>query len=97
MSADTRSPSRTSASISRSNRSAGARAGIEHPWVNYLEGKNAAYPATALRAALERDRAGGHGQILRKAGAIHVDADAECQTDELPAIVLDAVGSVDLR
>ena len=29
----------------------------EHPWVDYLEGRNPAYPVTALRASLERVRA----------------------------------------
>ena len=29
----------------------------EHPWVEFLEGRNPAYPVTALRASLERVRA----------------------------------------
>jgi hypothetical protein len=29
----------------------------DHPWVDFLEGRNPAYPATALRASLERVRA----------------------------------------
>jgi hypothetical protein len=29
----------------------------EHPWVDYLEGRNPAYPVTALRASLDRVRA----------------------------------------
>ena len=39
-------------SMSREDR---ALAG-EHPWVEYLEGRNPAYPVTALRASLERMR-----------------------------------------
>jgi len=40
-------------SMSREDR---ALAG-EHPWVDFLEGRNAAYPVTALRGSLERVRA----------------------------------------
>jgi hypothetical protein len=33
-----------------------ARAGVEHPWVSYLEGKNPQFPVEALRKDLERVR-----------------------------------------
>lgn len=35
----------------------------DHPWINYLEGKNPAYPVTALRLALEKIR-NAHAALL---------------------------------